>query len=325
MRYNVDTKKQSYRPEIINLHYDRLHSPDNCYHFRIDWMNVTSKFIEDAISNWALHGRKYGLKLVEVPIAEASSITETHSFRAPYRIELIVPPPADGLPQTFDTTSFTAQIAPDLHAVHKALLKKLNFVLDVEAASSFPPDVEVVHSWGRNDYRHTQYIHHSGTTIAQITDDGAFSMLANRLYNDRLHMRESTRFETHLSSHNTYSTRTAARALGTNSPPSSPLVRPADLTAEAERGARSVTAKEIFREVERFCRDERALKAFYDDFRRPQPTPSPHLGPPPGLSAVLEGPVPSLRLPPRVVGREQGREGSASPVAVGRRGAEDGK
>ena len=69
MRYDVDPRKRSYRPEIISLHYDRLHNPDNCYHIRIDWMNVTAKLIEDAIVTWATSVEKYGLKLVEVPIA----------------------------------------------------------------------------------------------------------------------------------------------------------------------------------------------------------------------------------------------------------------
>jgi hypothetical protein len=322
MRYNVDIKKQSFRPEIINIHYDRLHSPDNCYHFLIEWMNVTSKLIEDAISSWRMHGRKYGLKLVEVPIAEAASITETHSFRAPYRIELAAAPLHDGPA----AASFEAGLAggqhtgADRHAVHKALLKKLNFVLDAESASSFPSDVEVVHSWGRHEYRYTQYIHRSGTTMAQITDDGAFLLLANRLYNDRLYTREPSANASGGPHNLGGAPPVVRRPLVTSaSPMSSPLVRPADQTADAERGARTVTAEEIVQEVERFCHDVKALQRFYelydDEIRRPRPSPTPHLGPPASLSAVLEGPVPSLRLPPRVLAF---RDGSGSPVGHGK-------
>ncbi|KAK3068060.1 hypothetical protein LTS18_000826, partial [Coniosporium uncinatum] len=93
MRYDVDHRRRSYRPEIINLHYDRLHNPDNCYHIRIDWMNVTAKLIEDAIVSWATSVERYGLKLVEVPIAEASTISAAHPFRAPYLIKLAESPP----------------------------------------------------------------------------------------------------------------------------------------------------------------------------------------------------------------------------------------
>ncbi|PTB80512.1 Pleckstrin/G-protein interacting factor [Trichoderma longibrachiatum ATCC 18648] len=32
IKYDVDPRKRSYRPERIDLHYDRLHNPDNCYH-----------------------------------------------------------------------------------------------------------------------------------------------------------------------------------------------------------------------------------------------------------------------------------------------------
>ena len=190
MRYNVDGRKRSCHTEIINLHYDRLHSPDNCYHFRIDWMNVTAKFIEDAIVQWAAHGRKYGLKLVEVPIAEACTTTHTHPFRATTRIRLAIQPPAAVIGGSDDAGSnadspVVAAARTDNLAVHKAILKRLNFVLEVEAAASFPDDVDVVYSWGQNDYRYAQYIHRSGSTLAQITDAGDFMLLANRLYSWR--------------------------------------------------------------------------------------------------------------------------------------------
>ena len=93
MRYDVDPRKRSYRPEIIALHYDCIHNPDNCYHIRIDWMNVTAKFIEDAIVTWANSVERYGLKLVEVPIAEAAAIVDDHPFRSPYTVKLALQPP----------------------------------------------------------------------------------------------------------------------------------------------------------------------------------------------------------------------------------------
>ncbi|EHK99613.1 putative Vacuolar membrane-associated protein IML1 [Glarea lozoyensis 74030] len=77
-------------------------------------------------------------------------------------------------------------------------MKKFNFVLDVEAARNFPLNVDVTYSWGRPDYKYTQYIHRSGILLVQITDEGSFLLLANRLYNNRTAAaRESDRFPHH--------------------------------------------------------------------------------------------------------------------------------
>ena len=182
--YDVDHRKRSYRSELINLHYDRLHNPDNCYHIRIEWMNTTPKLIKDTITSWATSVDRFGLRLVEVPISEASSITSMHPFRSPYRIELKLQPPAKQPMSYFDSMNFSPQQIHRKHYYQKALLKRFEFVLDFEAASDFPPDVDVTYSWGKPDYKYPQYIHRSGRLIAQITDEGHFLFLTNRLYND---------------------------------------------------------------------------------------------------------------------------------------------
>ncbi|KAK0641598.1 hypothetical protein B0T16DRAFT_431340 [Cercophora newfieldiana] len=185
IKYDVDHRKRSYRPEIVDLHYDRLHNPDNCYHIRVDWMNVTAKLIEDAIEMWAREAAPYGLRLVEVPIAEACAITDINPFRRPYTIRLAVPPP-DQQPVTYyDPNSFTPQAQPGRHFYQKAILRKFDFVLDIEAASNFPSNVEVTYSWGRPDFKYTQYIHRTGVVMAEITDNGDIILLANRLYSNR--------------------------------------------------------------------------------------------------------------------------------------------
>jgi hypothetical protein len=311
MRYNVDPKKRSYRPEIINLHYDRLHSPDNCYHFRIDWMNVTAKFIEDAVNAWAIHGRKFGLKLVEIPIQEAATISSRHPFRGPYTVKLAVPPPAVSPREPHEiTTGASKEISPDRFAVHKAILKKLNFVLDVESASSFPSDVDIVYSWGKNDYKLTQYLHRSGTTVAQITEDGEFLLLANRLFNDRSFVvREGAKFDR---KDDLYDFRGSTRP-SASSPMSSPVVRPVpENSIETER--KTAKAEEIKEEVEAFCSNQNILKAFYDELKKPIPSPSPAMS-----STYVDTPVPSLRLPPRVTNsRDEKEKGSPVTSASGR-------
>jgi hypothetical protein len=185
LKYDVDHRKRSYRPERIDLHYDRLHNPDNCYHIRLDWLNVTAKLIEDAVEGWAREAANYGLRLVEVPIREACTITDSNPFRRPHVVRLALDPP-DQQPMTYyETGSFTPQTSPGRFPYQTAILKKLDFVLDVEAASNYPANVDVTFSWGKPDFRYTQYIHRSGMLLAQIDDDGNFLILANRLYSNR--------------------------------------------------------------------------------------------------------------------------------------------
>ncbi|WYZ46222.1 hypothetical protein EsH8_IX_000447 [Colletotrichum jinshuiense] len=185
IKYDVDHRKRSYRPERVDLHYDRLHNPDNCYHIRIDWMNVTAKLIEDVVEGWAREAAIYGLRLVEVPIKEACSITEVNPFRRPYLIKLSVPPPSQQPVTYYEPNSFAPQTAPGKHFYQKVIMRKFDFVLDMEAASNYPRDVEVSYSWGKPDFKYSQYIHRSGVLLAEITDDGHFLVLANRLFSNR--------------------------------------------------------------------------------------------------------------------------------------------
>lgn len=195
IRLDVDVRRRSNRPEVVNLHYDRLHNPENCYHLELSWFNVTSKLVDDAIVSWTTQAEKYGLKLVEVPISEMSKIPDNEPFRAPYRVKLISQPPDLSTQSTngngnmyFTATSFTPMqsLNSDKHYYQKQLLKRFNFVLDLEAVSEFPDNVEINYSWGKLDYRFTQFVHRSGVILAQITDEGDILMLANRLYNSRL-------------------------------------------------------------------------------------------------------------------------------------------
>ena len=289
MKYDVDPRKKSYRQETVNLHYDRLHNPDNCYHIRIDWMNVTAKLIEDAIVNWATLAEKYGLKLVEVPIGEASKISESNPFRSPYLVELAASPPESPIPSYFDQ-ALLGQVQTDNFPYHKALLRKLGFVLDLESASSFPPEVDVTYSWGRPSYQFTQYIHKSGLLLAQIADDGKLLLLANRLCQNRAAAtRDPGRFgKSDMDDRRNFSGNQAPQPnpLGPDrvSPTASPLVRAVpdfSLSAfsyhDAERS--SVTSESIKDEVEAFCHDAEALRTFFEAVSKanmvssPVPTP----------------------------------------------------
>ncbi|KAH7130309.1 hypothetical protein B0J11DRAFT_249003 [Dendryphion nanum] len=309
MRYDVDPRKRSYRPEIISLHYDRLHNPDNCYHIRIDWMNVTAKLIEDAIVTWATSVEKFGLKLVEVPIAEASNIIDHHPFRSPYIIKLARQPPRTQPEIDWDTSHFAPHLRADPFAYHKALLRKLNFVLDMEAASAFPPDVDVSYSWGNPDYKYTQFIHRTGVLLAQITPSGDLLLLANRLAHNRAKDNSKFRPTDPYDHKRTTATSTAPttpaieRSNPHRSPFSSPLARPVqpsepsllhsalqDTRPPLSSGTLSFhhptphdhlqpltidSPEQIKDDMEAFCSDALALQKFYDEAFRHAPSPSP--------------------------------------------------
>ena len=264
--YDVDPRKRSYRQELITLHYDRISSADDCYHLRIDWMNVTPKLIEDAIVQWATSAERNGLRLVELPIGEASRINEFHPFRAPYIIKLAKTPP-EKLPLTqFDATSLGAKpTSTSSFPYHKAILKKFDFVLDLEAAKDFPASVDVTYSWGRPDYRYPQYISRAGVLLIQITDDGEFVLLANRLYNNRsagTTSKEATRARASNELENgTY--RSPVR--GVVSPSGSPAIRATPDVGPGFASSELITPERIANDLEAFCHNVGALEAFYDE------------------------------------------------------------
>ena len=313
IRLDVDPRRKSNRPEIVNLHYDRLHNPENCYHLELSWLNVTSKLVDDAIVTWTNQAEKYGLKLVELPIVEASRVPEHEPFRAPYRVKLATAPPSKPTNGNngnvyFTATSFTPHtpVSSDKHFYHKQLLKRFNFVLDLESVSEFPSNVEITYSWGKLTYNYTQYIHRSGVILAQITHEGDVLLLANRLYNSRLASNKDTL--------NRKDTNTNPSAQGLRPPAlppsinmqasgilgvnvsspspntvgmSSPITRPNSMpipaTAEVFGSKRAlstagyasyVTPEQIKDDLESFCQDKEKVEMFYREvtaIAAPQP------------------------------------------------------
>lgn len=304
MKYDVDPRKRSYRPERIDLHYDRLHNPDSCYHIRIEWMNTTAKLIEDAVESWTRDMTRFGLRLVEVPIGEARTISDINPFRRPYLVKLAIPPPSKQPVTYYDPNSFAPQTQPKKQFYHKAILKKFDFVLDMEAASDFPSNVEVTYSWGKPDFKFTQYIHRSGGVLVQITDEGDFLLLGNRLHTTRAAMVARER-EIRNEQQAAIDRRIAAAATGGGggggpiggaftphglnpTPTSSPMVRPTMFSSPVIRPINNNTpATEmsvppsrlngiipysvgnepwtVKDELEKFCKDAVALEGFYKE------------------------------------------------------------
>ncbi|PGG96893.1 hypothetical protein AJ79_09417 [Helicocarpus griseus UAMH5409] len=304
MKIDVDLRRRSNRPEVIDLHYDRLHNPDNCFHIELSWMNATPKLVEDAIVSWAASAEKYGLKLIELPISEASSIVETQVFRRPYPVKLAVDPPEGPPPTLYSSASFTSQGVADRHFYHKAILKKFDFVLDFEAASAFPPDVNVTHSWGRPDYRLPQYVHRSGAVLAQITDDGCFLFLANRLFTARgPATKESSRFE-----RTEFYRPRAATYDALASPHLSPVVRASVDPTSSNAPALSIEAhssykltREVGAEIRAFCTDAEKLEKFFEEARVNVKPASTRVSP--TMPSTMDASIPTLELPASLVGR----------------------
>lgn len=312
--YDVDHRKRSHRPEVVNLHYDRLHNPDNCYHIRVEWMNATAKLIEDAVVSWATSVDRFGLRLVEVPIGEASAITKMHPFRAPYLVKLAQNPPGRQPQSYFDATSFAPLDKTEKHFYQKAIMKKFNFVLDFEAVKDFPADVDVTYSWGKSDYRFPQYIHRSGVLLAQITDEGNFLLLANRLYNNRSAAGQEPattdgadpqagplKSSAPRSSHHRGSPRASPhsspsfRAKQDVPPPSTGFARSGQATA-------FVTPEQISKDFEAFCQDAIGLDHFYSEVLSKSSSPGPN-------TPFMESSIPTLGLPPSLILKE----GSPTP------------
>ena len=316
--YNLDSRKRSSRPEVITLHYDSVHNPDHCYHVRIDWMTATSKLIEDAIISWATTAERSGLRLIEVPIAEASRISNTHPLRTPYLVHLARSPPTNQLTSYFDAAPSSTQNNGDKHFFQKAIMKTFNFVLDLEAVTEFPPGAEIIYSWGRPNYRFTQYIHRSGTILAQITNDGNLLLLENNLYNSHsVGYRENRKSDLPAQSDRASGFTKTACAKGSprSSPASSPVTR-APLTASNDGLpftlplASKNTAEEIKNEVKMFCSDAEALSQFYNEvLSKTQQSLDLNAS---SIDASIDGSIPSLGLPSSLAIRE----GSPSPFKI---------
>ncbi|KAL1962904.1 hypothetical protein VTN77DRAFT_9082 [Rasamsonia byssochlamydoides] len=316
MKYDVDPRKRSHRPEVIDLHYDRLHNPENCFHIELSWMSATPKLIEDAVVSWAATAEKYGLKLVQVPIAEASATVEEQPFRKLYRVKLKVEPPKPPATLSYSATSFSQQGKPDKHYYQKAILRKFDFVLDFEAASAFPPDVEVLYSWGKPNYRYPQYIHRSGCLLAQISEEGDFLFLANRLFSTKgASGRDATNKFDRGDRTDQYRPRPTTYTYDPMfSPRLSPALRPvpeptANTGAGGSNPPHTIDTANLYRtpeylknQVEEFCNDEVRLQQFYSEAQtRPSST---RVGPivPPSTASTMESSIPSLELPASVVG-----------------------
>ncbi|RHZ88514.1 hypothetical protein Glove_22g115 [Diversispora epigaea] len=182
MLIDIDPSKTSDRRETATLHYDVIHNPDNCYHFQLNWLGCTARLIEDMLKKWGNSTEKKGLKLVEVPVEQAMSLTENNPFQSPVVIKLAVQPPTLESSSSSSGKKLHPTINPHLY-FETQLVKYFKFILDVEADSRFPDDVDIKYSYFKTPYKYSQYIHRSGVAFIQICNPGeGYLWVNNRLF-----------------------------------------------------------------------------------------------------------------------------------------------
>lgn len=177
VKYDCDPLHKSFRPEVIDVHYDRVHNPEHCYHIRIQWLNTTAKFIDETIIGWSRLCERYGLRLVETPWRELCTIPLLNPFHSFVDLKLAVNPLTD--PEFRDTEVLKV----NKFYYHLHFLKKADFLLDNRGTSFFQRNnIEICYSWGMPSFKYAQFIHRSGAYIVELRDNGYFFMAPNNVY-----------------------------------------------------------------------------------------------------------------------------------------------
>lgn len=182
MIIDVDPYKKSDRRETAILHYDTIHNPNNCYHFQLNWLGCTAQLVQELLQNWSRQAERCGLKLVEGSMDQAYEDSENDNpFQCPVPIEMAVkPPPVEEL-----ISKSKINVPAQFYEI--ALVRRLGFVLDVEADFNFDrakaEGVDLEYSYIKEVYKYDQYIHQSGVSFVQIRPESqGFYWVNNRLY-----------------------------------------------------------------------------------------------------------------------------------------------
>ncbi|KZT69866.1 hypothetical protein DAEQUDRAFT_709659 [Daedalea quercina L-15889] len=177
MVIDIDPNKRSDQAESVILHHDIIHNPANCFHFELQWIGTTARCIDDLLRQWSRTIERYGLKLVEAYVTQICDIRDRNPFQSCFPLPLAEPPPI--------VPDFEKRVADGVQTRHYfeyAILRKFGFVVDIEAASSYPESVDVVYSYRRSPFNHSQWVHRSGVAFVQVLGDReGFLFLTNRL------------------------------------------------------------------------------------------------------------------------------------------------
>ncbi|KAJ7706855.1 hypothetical protein B0H17DRAFT_1001281 [Mycena rosella] len=221
MVIDIDSSKRSDQAESVILHHDIIHNPGTVFHFELQWIGTTARCIEDQLRQWNRTIERYGLKLVEAYVTQISDIRERNAFQSCFPLRLAIPPPSvPDLEKCVPAGTHTAQY------FEYALLRRFDFIVDIEAADLYPPQIDVIYSYRRAPFKYSQFVHRSGVAFVQVLGgEKGFLFLTNRLMGPG-RMGTTLKNKDH---------------------------RPA---AEADN---------IRIELSRFCGDEKGLRKFYDE------------------------------------------------------------
>lgn len=133
--------------------------------------------IEDALRIWTRTIERYGLKLVEAYVTQISDIATTNPFQSCFPVRLAVPPP-----YVLDLASRVPEGTHVDRYFEYALLRKFDFVLDIEASGLYPPHIDAIYSYRRSPFTYSQFVHRSGVAFVQVLGGAqGFLFLTNRL------------------------------------------------------------------------------------------------------------------------------------------------
>lgn len=169
--------QRSDQAETAILHHDIIHNPATCFHFELQWIGTTARCIEDQLKQWSRTIERYGLKLVEAYVDQICDIREQNPFQSCYPVRLSVPPPT-----VQDLDKRVPEGTQTYNYFESALLRKFGFVLDIEAVSTYPEQIDPIYSYRRAPFKYSQWVHRSGVVFAQILGGtNGFLFLTNRL------------------------------------------------------------------------------------------------------------------------------------------------
>ncbi|KAL4266799.1 Vacuolar membrane-associated protein IML1 [Pleurotus pulmonarius] len=174
---DVDPNKRSDQAETVILHHDIIHNPGTVFHFELQWIGTTARCIEDQLRQWSRTIERYGLKLVEAYVTQICDVRERNAFQSCFPVRLAIPPPVvpdleRRVPENTQTKCY----------FEYALLRRFDFILDIEASEMYPDSVDVVYSYRRSPYKHSQFVHRSGVAFVQVLGGSqGFLFLTNRL------------------------------------------------------------------------------------------------------------------------------------------------
>lgn len=177
VKYNCDPLHKSFRPELMDVHYDTVHNPEHCFHIRLQWLNTTTKFIDEVIIAWGRLCERYGLKLVETPWRELCTIPELNPFHSFVDLKLALNPLTD---EEFKSNPV---LQSNKFYFHLHLLNAVGFLLDNRGTSFFSKEnIEICYSWGKSTFKFAQFIHKTGAYIVELRDNGDFFMAPNNVH-----------------------------------------------------------------------------------------------------------------------------------------------